>query len=76
MLLYNSHLHLFPGKLQSRWVSPYVVVKVLSHGVVKIRDPTKDQVFKANGHRLKPRLELSSEEDVECIFLHEPLASE
>jgi len=61
VVLYDSYLHLFPGKLQSRWVGPYVVVKVFPHRAFEIRDPTKDQVFKVNGHRLKPMLELPIE---------------
>ena len=42
------------------------------HGAVEIRDPTNDQVFKVNGHRLKPFLEMPREEDVECLSLHVP----
>jgi len=75
VLLYDSHLYLFPGKLRSRWIGPFVVIKVFSHGTVEIRDRTKDQVFKVNGYRLKPMLELPSKEDVECIFFHEPPSS-
>ena len=58
------------------WVDPYVVVNVFSYGAVEIRGPTKDQVFKVNGYRLKPMLELPNEEDVKCIFLCEPYPSE
>jgi len=68
-------LHLFPRNIQSRWFGPYVVVKVFSHEAVKIRDRTNDQVFKVNRHGLKLMLELSSEEDMECIFPYEPLPS-
>ena len=28
VLLFNSHLKLFPGKLKSRWFGPFTVVKV------------------------------------------------
>jgi len=34
------------------------------HGAVEIKDLTNDHVFKVNGHRLKPFLEMPSEEDV------------
>ncbi|CAN1254312.1 hypothetical protein LINPERPRIM_LOCUS8609, partial [Linum perenne] len=51
-LLYNSRLHLFPGKLKSRWMGPFTVSKVLSHGAVEIFK-AGEEPFKVNGHRLK-----------------------
>ena len=36
VLLYNSRLKLFLGKLKSRWSGPFKVVKVYPYGVVKI----------------------------------------
>ena len=36
VLLYNSRLRLFPGKLKSRWSGPYVIKKVYDHGAVDI----------------------------------------
>lgn len=72
VLLYDSRLHLFPGKLRSRWTGPFVVVRVFPHGAVEIRDPTNDQLLKVNGHRLKHFLELPSEGDVECLSLYVP----
>lgn len=38
VLLYNSRLHLFPGKLRSRWVGPYVVRTVFPHGATEIKN--------------------------------------
>ncbi|KAH9751080.1 hypothetical protein KPL71_014142 [Citrus sinensis] len=54
VLLFHSKLKLFPGKLHSRWVGPFIVTNVFPHGAVEIRSPTSDKVFKVNGHRLKP----------------------
>jgi len=55
--LYNSRLKFFPGKLKSKWIGPYVIVRVGQFGDVEIED-TKDQVRQVvNGHRLKPYLE-------------------
>jgi len=42
VLLYDSHLHLFSGKLRSRWTGPFVIVRVFPHGAVEINDPTND----------------------------------
>ncbi|RVW36176.1 Gag-Pol polyprotein [Vitis vinifera] len=36
VLLYDSKLHLFPGKLKSRWVGPFVIHQVHSHGVIEL----------------------------------------
>ena len=52
VLLFNSRLKLFPGKLKSRWHGPYIVSQVYPHGAVEINHPEKG-TFKVNGHRLK-----------------------
>ena len=57
VLLYNSRLHLLPGKLRSRWVGPYIVVKVAPHGAIEVSNPENGDVYKVNGQRLKPFLE-------------------
>ena len=54
VLLFHSKLKLFPGKLRSRWVGPFIITNVFPHGTVEIRSPTSNKVFKVNGHRLKP----------------------
>ncbi|KAL5540817.1 hypothetical protein UlMin_043787 [Ulmus minor] len=53
VLLYNSRLRLFPGKLRSRWSGPFLVTKVFPYGAVEISHETKG-TFKVNGQRLKP----------------------
>ncbi|KAI3755784.1 hypothetical protein L1987_55590 [Smallanthus sonchifolius] len=53
VLLYSSRLHLFPGKLRSRWVGPFVVTNVFPYGAVEISSETTGKTFKVNGHRLK-----------------------
>lgn len=49
VLLYNSRLHLFPGKLRSRWTGPFIVRSVFSYGAIKIEDPKNGSTFKVNG---------------------------
>ena len=39
VLLYNSRLHLFPGKLRSRWSGTFIVRSVYFHGAVEIGNP-------------------------------------
>ena len=53
VLLFNSRLKLFPGKLKSKWSGPFRVVHVFPYGSVEIMHPKKGQ-FKVNAQRLKP----------------------
>ena len=57
VLLYSSRLHLFPGKLRSRWTGPFIVKVVYPYGAVEIENPETGKSFKVNGQRLKPFLE-------------------
>ena len=47
VLLYNSKLKLFLGKLKSRWSGPYTVVAATPFGVVTLKTNYGDQ-FKVN----------------------------
>ncbi|XP_076932731.1 uncharacterized protein LOC143598386, partial [Bidens hawaiensis] len=55
--LYNSRLKLFPGKLKSKWMGPYVITRVGRFGDVEIEDMQNQIKHVVNGHRLKPYLE-------------------
>jgi hypothetical protein len=72
VLLYNSCLHLFPGKLKSRWTGPFLVHTVFTHGAIEIKDPKNGDTFKVNGQRLKPFLELKIPE-IEEMPLEDPI---
>ncbi|XP_076929863.1 uncharacterized protein LOC143594425 [Bidens hawaiensis] len=52
VLIYNSHLKLFPGNLRSRWVGLYTVKAAFPHGEVELVDQ-EGRAWKVNGHRLK-----------------------
>ena len=54
VLLYHSRLKLFPGKLRSRWIGPFLVTNVFSHGAVEIQSLDTGKTFKVNGYHLKP----------------------
>ena len=56
VLLYSSRLHMFPGKLRSRWTSPFVVKVVYPYGAMEIENQKNRKSFKVNGQRLKPFL--------------------
>ena len=71
VLLYNSRLHLFPGKLRSRWNGPFIVRHVYPYGAIDIENPKNGTLFKVNGQRLKPFLE-THVSDREFIPLSDP----
>ena len=49
VLLYNSKLHLFPGKLKSRWTGPFIIHQVYLNGSVDLLGSKDSRVFKFNG---------------------------
>ena len=78
VFLYSSRLHMFLGKLCSRWTGPFVVKIVYPYGVVEIKNLENMKSFKVNGQRLKPFLENfnrqeSSEELVDPLYQDAPL---
>ena len=77
VLLYSSRLHIFPGKLRSRWTGPSIVKVVYSYGTVEIENPDTGKTFKVNDQHLKPFLETfdrqeSSEELVDPLYRDVP----
>ena len=54
VLLYDSKLHLFPGKLKSRWVGPFTIQEVYLNGSVDLLNAKDNRVFKVNAQRMKP----------------------
>lgn len=76
VLLFNSRLRLFPGKLRSRWSGPFVILNVFAHGAVEVQNPKNGNTFKVNGHRLKPFYEPAEVRDVEEVQLRDPVLVE
>ncbi|GKB72765.1 reverse transcriptase domain-containing protein [Tanacetum coccineum] len=52
VLLFNSRLKIFSGKLKTRWSGPFTVTKVFPYGTVELSS-NSGLNFKVNGHRLK-----------------------
>ena len=52
VLLFNSRLKLFPGKLRSKWSGPYTVMTSTTFGAVTLKTNVGEE-FKVNGQRLK-----------------------
>jgi transposase InsO family protein len=74
VLLFNSRLRLFPGKLRTRWSGPYKVSKVFDHGAIEIWSE-KTGAFKVNGQRLKHFNQEEPIIDKEAIALADPPSS-
>nr|GEU80998.1 reverse transcriptase domain-containing protein [Tanacetum cinerariifolium] len=52
VLLFNSRLKIFSGKLKSRWSGPFTISHVFLYGTIELSQPDGPN-FKVNGHRLK-----------------------
>ncbi|KAM1166110.1 hypothetical protein ACFX2G_025886 [Malus domestica] len=70
MLLFDSRLRLFPGKLPSKWIGPFVITNVFPYGAVQVQSLKIDHKFKVNGHRLKPYYDLFEKHMVEELPLY------
>ncbi|GJT50171.1 reverse transcriptase domain-containing protein [Tanacetum coccineum] len=53
VLLFNSRLRLFPGKLKSRWYGPSTVSKDMKNGAIELYDEDGNE-FNVNKQRVKP----------------------
>ena len=47
VLLYNSRLRWFLGKLKSKWTDPYLIAQLFPHGAVELEQ--QGVRFKVNG---------------------------
>ncbi|GJY68398.1 hypothetical protein Tco_0471380 [Tanacetum coccineum] len=52
VLLFNSRLKIFSGKLKSRWSGPFTITQVFPYGTVELSQANGPN-FKVNGHRIK-----------------------
>ncbi|XP_070050435.1 uncharacterized protein [Nicotiana tomentosiformis] len=72
VLIYNSRLRLFPGKLKSRWSGPFRVVEIHPTGAVEIVAENDPHMFRINGHRLRHYLGMDDAKVVSVTHLLEP----
>ncbi|GKB85814.1 reverse transcriptase domain-containing protein, partial [Tanacetum coccineum] len=52
VLLFNSRLKIFLGKLKTRWLGPFTITKVFPYGTIELSQPNGPN-FKVNGHCVK-----------------------
>ena len=72
VLLYDSKLHLFPSKLKSRRIGPFIIHQSYPNGSIDLLNPNNNRVFKVNGQRVKPYTAQHTV-DREEILLLDPL---
>nr|GEV57677.1 reverse transcriptase domain-containing protein [Tanacetum cinerariifolium] len=52
VLLFNSSLKIFSGKLKTRWSGPFTITRVFPYGIIELSQPNGPN-FQVNGHRVK-----------------------
>nr|GEW51959.1 reverse transcriptase domain-containing protein [Tanacetum cinerariifolium] len=52
VLIFNSRLKIFSGKLKTRWSGPFTIAKVFPYGTVELSQANGPN-FKVNGYRVK-----------------------
>ncbi|KAH9651058.1 Endonuclease [Citrus sinensis] len=72
VLLHNTRLKLFSGKLKSRWSGPFKLLKSYLHGAIDLLDEQTGHEFKVNGHRVKHYIHPAAECSKEVLLLKEP----
>ena len=68
VLLFNSQLKLFPGKLRSRWSGLFVITQVFPYDSVELMHLERRR-FKVNGQRVKIYLSGQFEKHKSTIIL-------
>ncbi|KAL9382439.1 hypothetical protein Peur_025474 [Populus x canadensis] len=58
--------------LRTKWIGPFVIKSISEHGAFEVENPKNGNVFKVNGHRLKPYLE-NFVAEVETLDLEDPI---
>nr|GEZ06539.1 reverse transcriptase domain-containing protein [Tanacetum cinerariifolium] len=52
VLLFNSRLNIFLGKMKTHWTGPFTITQVFPYGTIELSQTDRPN-FKVNGHRLK-----------------------
>ena len=72
VLVYDSKLHLFPGKLKSRWTGPFMVQQAHPNGSLDLLNPNDNRVIKVNGQIVKPYVVQQGAVREEILLLDPP----
>ena len=72
VLLDDTKLHLFLGKLKSRWTGPFIVQQAHPNGSVDLLNPSDNRVIKVNRQRVKPYVVQQTVVREEILLLDPP----
>nr|XP_009616128.1 uncharacterized protein LOC104108727 [Nicotiana tomentosiformis] len=67
VLLFNSRLRMFPGKLKSKWSGHFEIVGVTPFGTLDLKNKN-NEIFIVNGHRVKHYLRKVGERHVVAVI--------
>ncbi|XP_070049207.1 uncharacterized protein [Nicotiana tomentosiformis] len=67
VILFNSQLRMFPGKLKSKWSGPFEVVHVTPLGALVLKNKN-GEIFRVNGHQVKHHLGKVDDAHVLALF--------
>nr|GEZ41896.1 reverse transcriptase domain-containing protein [Tanacetum cinerariifolium] len=71
VLLFNSRLKIFSGKLKSHWFGLFTISHVFPYGIIELSQPDGPN-FKVNGHRLKHYFRETYQRWLSLISKHSP----
>lgn len=71
VILFNSRLSLFPGKMKSKWSGPSQIKNVKPYGAIELEDAKSKVTWTVNGQRLKFYLGGDIDQLITTILLHE-----
>ena len=72
VLLFNSRMRLFPGKLKTKWSGPFVVKDVKDYGAVVLQDPEGKNEWTVNGQRLKRYVGGEVSREIAALYFDDP----
>ncbi|XP_074282935.1 uncharacterized protein LOC141607483 [Silene latifolia] len=72
VLLFNSKVKVFPGKLKSRWSGPLKVMQIFPYGAFELWSE-EEGTFRVNGQRVKRYYDGDNKCLIEVLYLGEPL---
>ncbi|RVW77699.1 putative mitochondrial protein [Vitis vinifera] len=73
VLLYDSRLHIFPGKLKSRWIGPFIIHQVHPNGVVELLNSKSTDIFKSSSDALSNQVRWPSPQEKARVVDSEPI---
>ncbi|XP_074282758.1 uncharacterized protein LOC141607302 [Silene latifolia] len=76
ILLFNSKVKVFPGKLRSRWSGPFKVMGISPYGAFELWSDEEEGTFKVNRQRVKRYYEGDDKGPIEVLYLREPFPKE